>query len=154
MAGYIAAPFSATNPSNMMLPLPHSHGTAVQLIDNPAQDSMNTCPDADTCDQDTNPSCIPGSLNYDPLRTGENPFISGVMINHNTARETRCAVTACQNGPGAGCPYYCYVVSTPCEANVEVLAYYDGAPPVRDARRRVAQRQWAVKFAQSEPIFD
>ena len=112
-----------------MLPLPHSHGTAVQLIDNPAQDAAFTCPDVDTCDQDTNPECIPGSKNYDASRDGPNPYIPGAIMNHNPARETRCAVTSCQNGPGLGCPYYCFVVSTPCEANVEVLAYYDGAPP-------------------------
>lgn len=130
VANVIAAPYSATNPSNLNLPLPHSHGTAVQLIDDPGQDSAFTCPDADTCDQDTNPDCVPGSLNYDPNRNGPNPYVPGLVINHNVGRETRCA-NNCPNGaPGPGCPYYCYVASTPCEGNVEVLAYYDGAPPV------------------------
>ena len=115
----------------MELPLPHSHGTAVQYIDDPGQDRQFTCPDVDTCDQDTNPGCLPGSPNY-PVGGNTvagstmNPFSSSnpVQIGRNERREQRCA--------GANPPFYCIVQSVPCEASVEVLAYYDGTAAVRE----------------------
>jgi len=108
----------------MELPLPHSHGTAVQYIDPPGQYAMYTCPDVDTCDQDTNPACLPGSLNYPPGgNPGFSPFNPSQPIGRNPRREARCS------GPNP--PYYCTVEGVPCEGTVEVLAYYDGSATVR-----------------------
>jgi hypothetical protein len=127
------APYTSSPPpgtANIELPLPHSHGTAVQYIDDPSQDKQFTCPDVDTCDQDTNPACLPGSANYpvggntvNGLTT--NPFDStnSKQIGRNLRREQRCA------GPNP--PYYCTVQIVPCESNVEVVAYYDGNGAVR-----------------------
>jgi hypothetical protein len=118
----------------MELPLPHSHGTAVQYIDDPGQDKQFTCPDVDTCDQDTNPGCFPGSQNYpvggnsfpsSPNPT-QNPFSGSnpVAINRNLVREQRCTDSNQQR-------LYCIVKSVPCESSVEVISYYDGTAAVR-----------------------
>ena len=136
------APYSTAGPANtanMQLPLPHSHGTAVQYIDDPSQDSMYTCPDVDTCDQETNPACLPGSANY-PVGgntvggSTQNPFSSSnpVQISRNLYRESRCAADPTI--------YYCFVEGVPCESSVEVLTYYDGAAPVCEAELMRAQR--------------
>ena len=118
----------------MVLPLPHSHGTAVQYIDDPGQYNQFTCPDVDTCDQDTNPGCLPGSPNY-PVGgntvagSTQNPFSGDtypVQIGRNVRREARCAM--------ASPPIYCFVQIVPCENDVEVLAYYDGTGAVRALR--------------------
>jgi hypothetical protein len=111
----------------MELPLPHSHGTAVQYIDDPGADKQFVCPDVDTCDQDTNPGCLPGSQNYPAGgNTGNNPFSTSnpVPINRNLNREQRCTDTNQQR-------YYCIVQSVPCEGSVEVISYYDGTAAVR-----------------------
>ena len=125
--------------ANMELPLPHSHGTAVQYIDDPGQDKQFVCPDVDTCDQETNPACLPGSANY-PLGgntvsgSTQNPFSSSnpVQISRNLVREGRCNPSVAPVPP-ATVPYYCNVASVPCEASVEVLTYYDGSAPVRSS---------------------
>ena len=129
----VVAPYLATPPAgtaNMELPLPHSHGTAVQYIDDPGKQSTNVCPDVDTCDQETNPACLPGSPNYPPGgNPGNNPFTTSnpdftpAPIARNIRREQRCA--------SATPPFYCTVQNVPCEGGVEVLAYYDGAGAVR-----------------------
>ena len=142
----VVAPYKLNPPvgtANMDLPLPHSHGTAVQYIDDPGQDKQFTCPDVDTCDQDTNPGCLPGSNNYP---TGgntingstQNPFSASnpVQIGRNERREQRCAA--------ASPPYYCFVQSVPCEGNVEVLAYYDGTGAVRALYHMPAQIPRAI----------
>ncbi len=131
----VVAPYkdSTTVPAgtaNMELPLPHSHGTAVQYIDDPGQDKQFTCPDVDTCDQETNPACLPGSANY-PLGgntvsgSTQNPFSSSnpVQISRNPRREQRCAADPTF--------FYCTVQSVPCEGSVEVISYYDGTAAVR-----------------------
>jgi hypothetical protein len=123
-----------TGAANMELSLPHSHGTAVQYIDDPGQDKQFTCPDVDTCDQDTNPGCFPGSQNYpvggnsfpsSPNPT-QNPFSGSnpVAINRNLVREQRCTDSNQQR-------LYCIVKSVPCESSVEVISYYDGTAAVR-----------------------
>lgn len=85
----------------------------------------------DTCDQDTNPQCLPGSLNYDPTRDGINPY-TNKAISHNVNRENRCAADPNR--------FYCTVRTVACEGNVEVLSYYDGAQPVRPSPRFCALR--------------
>jgi len=120
VAPYLPTPLQPGTAS-MKLPLPHSHGTAVQYLDDPGADKDFVCPDVDTCDQDTNPACLPGSLNYPPGgNPGNNPFSGSnpVPINRNPRREQRCASST----P----PYYCTVQSVPCEGGVEIVAYYDG----------------------------
>ena len=115
------APYSASTPgANVILPFPASHGVAVQLIDDPGVGPGvgQQCADVDTCDQATNPTCLMGSLNYDATRSGPNPYISGLDIAHNAAREAFCATN-----PSAD---FCTVQAVPCTENSEVLAAYTG----------------------------
>ena len=52
------APMTTTDCDNgVTLPLPHSHGVAIQYINDPAFEYQHICADVDTCDQDTNPTC-------------------------------------------------------------------------------------------------
>ena len=109
----------------MELPLPRSHGTVVQFFGDAGNASLLTCPDVDTCDQDTNPACLPGGANY-PVggntfnNNATNPFTNG-PIGRNLLRESRCAA--------ARPPAFCIVQSAPCENTAELLSYYDGAAP-------------------------
>ena len=130
VAGPAIAPYQANTATNinMTLPQPHSHGTAIQILDDPAQflGGFN-CPDTDTCDQATNPACVPGTLNYLANRTGTNPNTCDANgchdIDHNPAMEAVCA------GPSP-LPAACTVSSTKCTGNIELLSYYDGHAPV------------------------
>jgi hypothetical protein len=143
VAPYKDPAFVPPGTANMELPLPHSHGTAVQYIADPGQGSQYTCPDVDTCDQDTNPACLPGSLNY-PVGgntvsgSTQNPFSSSIpiQISRNLYRESRCS----SGDP----PIYCFVASVPCESSGVINAYYDGTGAVRALcrswRRTLPQR--------------
>jgi len=119
VAGPAIAPYDASAaPTNMTLPQPHSRGTAIQVLDDPVSfEAGFRCPDTDTCDQDTNPLCAPGSLNYDPNRNFINQN-TGLPVSHNRGMEARCA----QPSP----PPACFVSSTACTGNIELLSYYDG----------------------------
>ena len=126
VAGPIIAPYQTpptVNNINMTLPQPHSHGTAIQIIDDPVNfgPALFKCPDTDTCDQATNPNCVPGTLNYDANRTGTNPY-TNLPIEHNPAMEAVCA------GPSP-LPAACTVTSVTCTGNIELLSYYDGQAP-------------------------
>jgi len=103
--------------NGQIMPMPHSHGVVIQYINDPAHDQLYNCADLDTCDQDTNPNCVIGSLNYDATRDGINPY-TNLAINHNVGRETRCAQNPAR--------YYCLVKGVKCTDAVEVLASYDG----------------------------
>ena len=112
------APYKAENTgANVILPFPASHGVVMQLIDDPTvgPGAGQTCADVDTCDQDTNPTCQIGSLNYDATRTGVNPFTTQ-PIAHNPAREAVCAGNPSYD--------YCVVQQVVCTENAEVLARY------------------------------
>ena len=129
VCGTVAAPIIApyqdpptVNNVNMTLPQPHSHGTAIQVLDDPLSfENSFYCPDTDTCDQATNPDCIPGTLNYLANRSGTNQY-TGLPIEHNPAMEVRCS----QPDP----PAACFVSSTKCTGNIELLSYYNGDAPV------------------------
>jgi len=116
------------------LPIPASHGVAVQYIEgyppvNPPPPGYGPaivpgqaygCADVDTCDQQYNPTCVPGSANYP----------AGVNFNDAfyTDRAQRCAI----NGQDYCSPYnyWCFSVkSTPCTKQGEIVAIYDGSPP-------------------------
>ena len=79
------------------------------------------CADVDTCDQQYNPTCAIGSPNY-PV----NPAITDTLY---TNRANRCTA----NGPGY-CSVFalwcCSVKQVSCSKNAEVVAYYDGSPPI------------------------
>ena len=77
------------------------------------------CADVDTCDQQYNPTCVPGSANY--------PINAAITDDIYTRRASRCNnnLTYCS-------PYNywcCAVKATPCTKQAEVIAIYDGAPP-------------------------
>ena len=77
------------------------------------------CADVDTCDQQYNPTCVPGSANY--------PINAAITDSIYTARANRC-----KNNLGYCSPYNywcCGVKATPCTRNAQVIAIYDGAPP-------------------------
>ncbi len=81
------------------------------------------CSDLDTCDQYYNPSCVPSSLNYDV----NNPVYS--TDTYFSRRADLCTT----NGQDWCSPYNywcCSVKPTPCTKEAEVLAYYDGSPPI------------------------
>jgi len=127
VSGIVVAPYKAGAPNNvnMSLPRPHSHGTAIQIIDDPAKYANINCPDSDTCDQATNPDCVPGTLNYLANRTGNNPYTCDPLchpIDHNAAMEAVCA------GPSP-LPAACTVSSTKCTDNMELISYYNGLAP-------------------------
>ena len=113
------------------LPLPHSHGVAVQYIEGYPGPTLpdgygppGGCADLDTCDQQYNPTCAPGSLNY---VLGNNP---------GDALYTRRANTCDTNGAAYCSPYSywcCTVKSTPCTKSAEVLACAFGRPPARES---------------------
>ena len=123
VAGPVIAPYNSNNPnSNMTLPQPHSHGTAIQIVDSPVDfEAGYICPDTDTCDQATNPGCLPYSLNYNASRNDNNPN-TGQPIAHNPAMEALCA------GPSP--PASCFVAAVRCTGNIELLSYYKGDTPV------------------------
>lgn len=115
------APYAANNPgSNVILPFPASHGVAIQLIDDPSTGpgAGQVCADVDTCDQATNPTCLVGSLNYDATRTGNNPNVPTIPIEHNPAREDACVADPSTD--------FCTVQAVDCTENSEVLAAYTG----------------------------
>lgn len=135
--GRSAAPYSTVGTLplgvNTNLPNPHIRGTAVQFIDPP--NSNNICADIDTCDQDTNPTCIPGSNNYDGSMAGTTSPITGLIVGANAQRQAVCGTYVCPPPglPGtrpardpSGSYQYCCVGVTYCSDNSEVLAYYDG----------------------------
>ena len=135
--GRSAAPYSTVGTLplgvNTNLPNPHIRGTAVQFIDPP--NSNNICADIDTCDQDTNPTCIPGSNNYDGSMAGTTSPITGLIVGANAQRQAVCGTYVCPPPglPGtqpardpSGSYQYCCVGVTYCSENSEVLAYYDG----------------------------
>ena len=77
------------------------------------------CADVDTCDQQYNPTCVPGSANY--------PINAAITDDIYTRRASRC-----NNNLGYCSPYNywcCAVKATPCTKQAEVIAIYDGAPP-------------------------
>jgi hypothetical protein len=76
----------------------------------------------DTCDQQWNPACVPGSLNYALTTSG---CSSDALC---TARANRCA----QNGPSYCSPFNwwcCSVQKVPCTKEAEIVAVYDGSIP-------------------------
>ena len=80
------------------------------------------CADIDTCDQDYNPSCIPGSPNY-PINNPNVPTTD----TYYAGRSNRC-----NGNPGYCSPYNywcCSVKATPCTKQGEIVAIYDGSPP-------------------------
>jgi hypothetical protein len=86
----------------------------------PVQGQAFGCADIDTCDQQYNSACVPGSANY--------PINAAITDATYTARSNRCK----NNGPGYCSPYNywcCSVKATPCTKQAEVIAIYDGAPP-------------------------
>jgi hypothetical protein len=108
-----------------LLPFPHSHGVAVQFVDDPDGPGVNpgrfALADTDTCDQATNPSC--GPLNYASC-DGDNAPIKPAT-ECNPARQAACAASAqalpfCSPSMNAS-----YAI-----VSAEVLAYYDGGAPV------------------------
>jgi hypothetical protein len=109
------------------LPIPHSHGVAVQYIEGYPGPTLpdgygpaGGCADIDTCDQQYNPTCLPYSQNYP---AGQNP---------GDPLYTRRANTCATQGDDYCSPYSywcCSVKPTPCTKAAEVLAYYDGSPP-------------------------
>ena len=107
--------------SAQLLPMPHSHGVAIQFIDDPNQPLSVLNPkgilvaDTDTCDFATNPNCA-----GDNYPTPENPGATET----NARRQAVCLAN-----PSAT---YCKPVRSISYAtdNAEVLAYYDGAAPI------------------------
>ena len=70
--------------------------------------------DIDTCDQATNPQC---------LLTGNYPAVANpgaTQVNNNR-------INRCITDPNY---YYCKPQTTPVTDNAEVIAYYDGSPPI------------------------
>ena len=126
VAGPIApvAESGSSSPSGVgdpqQLPLPHSHGVALQYIEGypgptpPAgYGPVGGCADVDTCDQGYNPTCVPGSQNYPQGANQDDSFY--------TRRADRCA----DQGADYCSPYSywcCSVKSTPCTKSAEVLA--------------------------------
>jgi len=81
------------------------------------------CADLDTCDQRYNPTCAPLSSNYPATSANYN------VDTFFTARANRCT----QAGAGYCSPYNywcCTVKAAACTKEAEVLAYYDGSPPI------------------------
>lgn len=107
-----------------LLPFPHSHGVAIQFVDDPdgAGINPNRFPlvDTDTCDQATNPLC--GPLNYASCDGNNAPINPATECN--PARQAACAASA-QALP------YCSPSKNASFAtgSAEVLAYYDGGAP-------------------------
>ena len=127
----------------MRLPLPHSHGIAIQVrtrrrqlrvvktsrahssprhpfiqyIDDPDIPASNPNYvegiDIDTCDQATNPQC---------LLTGNYPAVP----NAGATQENLARINQCIMYPDTD---YCRPKTTPVTDNAEVIAYYDGAQP-------------------------
>ncbi len=120
VCGTVAKPIAPLNDTRtgMRLPLPHSHGVAIQYLDdpeNPAENPNNVQGiDIDTCDQATNPQCLL-SGNYPAVA---NPGATQVDPNR---------IAQCVTDPSY---YYCKPVTTPVADNAEVIAYYDGSPPM------------------------
>ena len=129
------APFKPANVgANVTLPFPASHGVAIQLINDPAPEGQYSCADVDSCDQATNPTCVIGSLNYDPNRNGPNPFIVGLNIAHDVAREAACA-----SNPNTA---FCTVGTVPCTDNAKVLARYMGGEDTLGDTLDVRLQDW------------
>jgi hypothetical protein len=98
------------------LPLPRSHGVAIQYIEDPATPLLNPnnikTADIDTCDQGTNPSCIQGSENYPTVPNGG-------ATTSNTERVLTCAATP-------SLPYCRVSPTNATSAMSEIIAIYDG----------------------------
>ena len=120
-----AFPLGVGAPQTM--PLPASHGVAVQYVDGWPQATTTPadygppggCSDMDTCDQQYNPTCLPGSPNY-PTPNAAVPATDSLYAG----RAARCAA----NGLGYCSPYNywcCAVKTTPCTKSAEILAVYD-----------------------------
>ena len=137
ICGTVAGPIAPVNDggtngtgSPQLIPLPHSHGVAVQFIEGipgpvlpPGYGPTGGCADLDTCDQTYNPTCVAGSQNY----PANNPAVPATD-NLYARRSQRCAA----NGAAYCSPYNywcCSVQTTTCTKSAEVLAYYDGSPP-------------------------
>jgi len=106
------------------LPFPHSHGIAIQFIDDPESPTNNPnglpLVDVDTCDQATNPTC--GPMNYPPCNPDGTPIPPATECNK--ARATYCVAypTAAICRPVASLSYV--------TDNAEILTYYDGGAPI------------------------
>lgn len=111
--------------AQQLLPFPHSHGVAVQFIDDPDAPRVNpnhvALVDTDTCDQATNPLC--GPLNYASCDDNNAPIPPATECN--PARQAACIASA-QALP------FCSPTKNASYAadNPEVLAFYDGGAPI------------------------
>jgi hypothetical protein len=120
----VVAMFLNRNTSQQLLPFPHSHGIAVQFLNDPDAPGGNpdhiALVDTDTCDQATNPSC--GPLNYASCDENNAPIPPASECN--PARQAACIASA-QAHP------FCRPTRNASFAaeDSEVLAFYDGGAP-------------------------
>lgn len=121
VCGTVAKPIAPLNTPKtaQLLPIPHSHGVAIQFIDDPDGPSAAENPnnvavvDVDTCDLATNPQCGPQNYPATP--------------NAGAAENNPSAVARCVQNPGRT---ECSPQPATVTDNAEIISYYDGQPPV------------------------
>jgi hypothetical protein len=112
------------------MPIPYTHGSAIMFIEGaapvpiPGYGPAGGCADLDTCDQLYNPTCAPNSLNYPATSPSYN------VDAFFTARANTCTQMGAAWCSSSFSYWCCSVKSAACTKNAEVVAYYDGSPPI------------------------